>query len=655
MKFANVIVDISLQKLDKTFSYIVPEEIEDKIFPGAPVRVPFGNRELAGFVLSLSDKTDIEKDKLKEIICIEEKSVAIESELIRLASFISKRYGCTMNQSLRAVLPSKRKVASKKVRVEQTPIIETKQKDIKLNDEQVNIINSINNNYTKPVLIHGITGSGKTEIYMELIDKMISEGKQTILLIPEISLTFQNLQRFHARYSDRVGVVNSRLSAGEKYDIFDKAREGKIDVIIGPRSAVFTPFANLGLIIIDEAHSASYFSEMTPRYKTTEVAIERARIANAKVVLGSATPLISDYKKALSGEYDLYKLTKRAVEGSELPQVSIVDLKEELKAGNRTIFSRELASDISDRLEKKQQVMLFLNRRGYAGFVSCRSCGFVAKCPHCDISMTLHYNGKLVCHYCGHEELMPIKCPTCGSKYIGKFGLGTEKVEEAVKKYFPDARVLRMDADTTSGKAGHSKILSKFASGGADILIGTQMIVKGHDFPNVTLVGVIAADLSLYSNDFMAGERTFELLTQAAGRAGRGDEPGKVIIQTYNPDNIAITASASQNYEAFYNEEISFRSMLGYPPEGAMLSLLLINDKKSELIKEASDLTNDIATKYIDNKIRIIGSNETGIKKLEDKFHLCFYVKHSSEKLLLEMRDYILEKEMASSVTMDVM
>ena len=656
MKYASVIVDISLQKLDKTFDYEVPAELDERIKVGVKVTVPFGSRQITGYVLKVREETAFEKEKIKSIISVVEGPLRIDPSLIELAIFMRDRYGCTLNQALKTVMPSKKTVAKKKTRVEHATVEEGEPTEhFALNSEQQAAVSGILSDLSKPALLHGITGSGKTQVYMALIDEMISRGKQVILLIPEISLTLQNIRIFHSRYADRVGVINSRLSAGEKYAVQSAAAKGELDLVIGPRSAVFVSFKNLGLIIVDEEHENAYFSETTPRYNTVEVAEMRALLAGAGLVLGSATPLLDDYKKALEGRYRLFLLKERAVENSKLPKVHIVDLREELKSGNRSIFSRELAAGILDRLEKKEQVMLFLNRRGFAGFVSCRSCGHVVKCPHCDVSLTSHAGGRLICHYCGYEQKAPTVCPKCGSKYIAAFGIGTQKIESLTKQLFPEARVLRMDADTTSGKAGHSRIIESFSKGKADILIGTQMIVKGHDFPNVTLVGVIAADLSLYSNDFRASERTFQLLTQAAGRAGRGDKEGLVIIQTYNPDNSTIRFAAAQDYEGFYADEIEYRKLLDYPPAGAMLSVLLTNPSEEEVYSETEYLIGMISKKYADSDLHLIGPSDTGIKKIQDKYRRMFFVKFPDRELLKSIQNDIIKEPITSSVQIDIL
>ncbi len=436
------------------------------------------------------------------------------------------------------------------------------------------MIHDFHNGLHPVYLIHGITGSGKTEVYMEVIEAVVLSGRQVIVLIPEIALTYQTMLRFYKRFGDRVSTLHSKLSDGEKYDQFDRAKTGQIDVMIGPRSALFTPFPNIGLIVIDEEHETSYHSNSMPKYHAREVAVKLAKLHQASVILGSATPSLSSYYEAVNGNYKLFSLKERAKEAL-LPQVHVVDLREEMKAGNRSIFSRELKRMIEERLQKGEQTMLFLNRRGYAGFISCRSCGHVVTCPHCDVSLSEHFGNKLVCHYCGYETVKITECPQCHSKMIGSMRAGTEQIEMQIKKAFPYARVLRMDADTTKSKDSYEKILSAFANREAEILVGTQMIVKGHDFPYVTLVGILAADLSLYANDYRASERTFQLLTQAAGRAGRGRLRGDVIIQTYNPEHYSVLAAASQDYEAFYREEIAYRALLQYPPCAHLMAVLI--------------------------------------------------------------------------------
>ena len=597
--YAKVIVDITHEKLDKIFEYHIPAELEERLHAGVEVVVPFGkgNREIKGYVIGLSEHCEYDPNKVKSILSLAEKSVAIEGRLVALAAWMKEYYGGTMIQSLKTVLPIKREenkkirryvrllldeeegktkleeylkknqkararllaalldeeileyeLITKKLNVTRTVIraleeqnvarIESEQvwrnpiknrkkewKEVVYTEEQQHAIDTFREDYLKGIrktyLIYGVTGSGKTEVYMEMIASVIKEGKQAIVLIPEIALTYQTVMRFYRRFGNRVSILNSRMSAGERYDQLMRAKAGEIDVMIGPRSALFTPFPELGLIVIDEEHETTYKSEQIPRYHARETAIERANLEHASVVLGSATPSLEAMYRSKNGEYRLLELKNRSGM-QKMASVYVADLRQELKEGNRSILSRHLQELMEDRLEKQEQIMLFLNRRGYAGFLSCRECGHVVKCPHCDVSLSYHRNGKMVCHYCGYEEPRTPVCPECGSRHIGEFRAGTQQIEDIVKAQFPQARVLRMDMDTTRQKDGHEKILSAFANGEADVLVGTQMIVKGHDFPNVTLVGVLAADMSLYSDDYRSGERTFQLLTQAAGRAGRG-------------------------------------------------------------------------------------------------------------------------------------
>jgi len=500
----------------------------------------------------------------------------------------------------------------------------------------------------KTYLLHGVTGSGKTEVYIRMIKEVVKTGKQVIFLIPEIALTYQTVMRFYHHFGERVSIVNSTLSYGEKYDQFERAKKGELDVIIGPRSALFTPFKDLGLIVIDEEHENSYKSEGMPKYHAREVAIELARMTGAGVVLGSATPSMDSYYRAKQGEYTLYSMPER-IEGSTLPIVHTVDLRQELKEGNRSIFSKKLQELIADRLNKKEQIMLFLNRRGYAGFVSCRSCGHVMKCPHCDISLSEHKNGKLVCHYCGYEVVKPTLCPECNSKYLLGFRAGTEQIEEQLYQLFPGISVLRMDGDTTKQKDSYEKILSSFKEGNADVLVGTQMIVKGHDFPNVTLMGIIAADLSLAANDYRAGERTFALLTQAAGRAGRGVNAGEVVIQSYQPDHYSIVHAAKQDYEGFYEEEILYRTFSSYPPVCHMLAVMLTGKVEEDVIIAAEKLAAVIKEK----DCIVVGPASAGIRKINDIYRQVFMIKAKQEEFLIQMKD-LLEVHFDKQNTKDI-
>ena len=713
--YADIIVDISHEKLDRTFQYRVPESLRGRLEPGACVMIPFGNgnRLIKGYVVALGETCQFAPEKIKDIAGMPEKETGVEDKMIALAAWIRRNYGCTMIQALKTVLPAKQSVKKLEHRqmvrlMNREEILSllgecerkkqvAKARLLKALSEQETIpyewitgklgvsaatVNSIvksgaaklvsSESYRNPVkmqsveavrntlseeqqtivtevfadfdagrrqtyLIHGITGSGKTEVYMRLIGEMIARGRQAIVLIPEIALTYQTLLRFYQRFGDRVSVMNSTLSPGEKYDQCERAKAGEIDVIIGPRSALFTPFPNLGLIVMDEEQENSYKSESTPKYHARETALEVAELYGASVVLGSATPSLEAYYRAGRGEYRLFQLTKRLT-GGELPTVYTVDLRQELQEGNRSIFSRKLQELMTDRLNKGQQTILFLNRRGYAGFVSCRMCGHVLKCPHCDISLTEHKNGKMVCHYCGYEQPRVTRCPVCGSKYISGFRAGTQQIEEAVKKMYPQARVLRMDMDTTAGKEGHEKILAAFSAQEADILVGTQMIVKGHDFPNVTLVGVLAADMSLYAGDYRAAERTFELLTQAAGRAGRGRQAGEVVIQTYTPQHYSIAAAAAQNYKQFYEEEIAFRSIMDYPPVCNML-MVTLSSKNEEQLLAACTFLKEVIPEWKKEQVRITGPVAAGVYKRNDYYNQVVYLKATAYEKLTACKD----------------
>lgn len=510
-----------------------------------------------------------------------------------------------------------------------------------LNQEQQvvcdGIIKDYDNNDMTPCLIKGVTGSGKTEVYMEIIQHVLSKGREVIVLIPEISLTYQTIMRFYAKFGNVVSVINSRLSKGEKYDRFELAAQGRIKIMVGPRSALFTPFNNLGAVIIDEEHESAYQSETIPRYHARETAIELARMTGAKVIMGSATPSLETFNRCKSGIYKLYRLDNRAGNAT-IPDVDVVDLRDEMKKGNRTMFSTKLKSLMQEKLDAGEQIMLFLNRRGYQGFINCRECGNVIQCPHCDVSLTLHGRNRLVCHYCGYETVFNHICPKCGSKYIGAFKAGTEKVEEETRKIFPHASVLRMDLDTTSGKEGHRNILEKFASHEADILIGTQMIVKGHDFADVTLVGILLADMSLHCSDYRAAEITFDLLTQAAGRAGRGDRKGNVVIQTYDPEHYSIVHAAGQDYDAFYDEEMGYRELMGYPPSNHMMAVR-ISCADANLATKLSDELYKLTS--VDDRVNIIGPADAAVYKINDIYNRVIYYKCRDYALLIQIKDII--------------
>ncbi len=731
-RFADIIIDISHEKLDKTFQYIIPERLAERVKIGVCVSIPFGNgnRLRKGYVAKIGNKAEYALEKLKEIADVEEKDMEAEADYIALAAWMKEQYGSTMITALKTVLPVKRKMKSQEkksckllldpeeardllqscisrkqtakarllqelIRMGELPMplvtgkLHISSRTVKSLESQGALCTVAKKSYRDPVkisektadsrmqeygrekrldpaqqeaadgilgdfdngkrdtsLIYGITGSGKTEVYLAVIEGMIRRGRQAVVLIPEIALTYQTLLRFYVRFGNRVSVMNSTLSQGEKYDQWERVKRGEIDIVIGPRSALFVPFPNLGAIIIDEEHENTYKSEAMPKYHARETAEKIASMHDAIVVLGSATPSLEAYYRAKTGKYRLYELTKRQ-EGSKLPSVYTVDLREELKQGNRSAFSRKLHGMIEKRLAKKEQSILFLNRRGYAGFVSCRACGHVMKCPHCDVSLSEHMGGKLACHYCGYERPGVKNCPECGSKYILGFRAGTQQIEEAVHKEFPGAKVLRMDADSTRTKDSYEEILNAFANGEADILLGTQMIVKGHDFPNVTLVGILAADLSLHINDYRAGERTFQLLTQAAGRAGRGKQGGEVVIQTYDPEHYSIVYAARQDYKGFYEEEMMYREMLLYPPAAHMLAILVAAPVQEEGKKLAVQIgmllkrREAVLTGEEGKGLHVIGPAAASIGKIQDIYRFMIYVKHKDYGKLIAAKNSV--------------
>lgn len=714
--YADIIIDITHEKLDKIFQYGIPSELEGMLKTGMEVIVPFGrgNKETRGYVVGFSERAGYDESKIKEIIRTAEDSIAIEAKLVALAAWLKEYYGGTMIQALKTVIPIKKQekmrekrrirlllgeeegkwqldvflhknqkararllaalldqpeqdydLLTKKLHVTREVVRALEdQKIIALNSEKVlrnpigyrnrkdqipdytpeqkHAVSSFREDYERGIrgtyLVYGITGSGKTEVYMEMIAGVLAQGRQAIVLIPEIALTYQTVMRFCGRFGDRVSILNSRMSQGERYDQMERVKAGEVDVMIGPRSALFTPFAHLGLIVIDEEHETSYKSEQTPRYHARETAVRRAQMEGASVVLGSATPSLESFYACKQGTFRMFELKKRAGSG-ELPQVYVEDMRKELKSGNRSILSDRLKALIETRLGRGEQIMLFLNRRGYAGFVSCRACGYVVKCPHCDVALSAHRGGKMVCHYCGYEEAQVRACPSCGSQYIGGFKAGTQQVEELVIRQFPGARVLRMDMDTTRTKDGHEKILEAFAGEEADILIGTQMIVKGHDFPNVTLVGILAADLSLYANDYRAAERTFQLLTQAAGRAGRGKSKGEVVIQTYSPEHYSIEMAAAQDYEGFYESEMEYRMLMGYPPTEQLLAVLLTGPDEA-VLEIAAKYLREFVLRVDKNRIlKVIGPASPYVAKVSDVYRRILYLKGTEYRMLIEVKN----------------
>ncbi|MBS5926060.1 MAG: primosomal protein N' [Clostridium sp.] len=513
-----------------------------------------------------------------------------------------------------------------------------------LNDEQKNAFNKILNSDKKGFLLKGVTGSGKTEVYMNLVGETLKEGKSAIVLVPEISLTPQMIERFKGRFGKNVALFHSKLSQGERFDEWYRIKRGEARLVVGARSAIFLPLDNPGIIIIDEEHENTYKSEQNPKYSTKEVAKFLSEIKGCKYILGSATPSIETYYEALNGKLELVEIKNR-VSNRPLPQMEIVDMREELKSRNLSLLSRSLYNEMKDALERKEQIILFLNRRGFSSFVSCRSCGYVFKCPECDLSMTYHKNGYLICHYCGRAQREQKVCPECGSKYVKFFGAGTQRVEEEVKKYFPKARVMRMDVDTTRNKDSHENIYNAFKCGEGDILIGTQMVSKGLDFKNVTLVGVLAADISLNIPDYRSSERTYQIITQVAGRAGRGEKKGKVVIQTYTPNNLSLQYAIENNYNDLYNEEIKVRKIMNYPPFSTIFLINAISKDEGKL-KEFMNKVGESLRKLLDSRedIQILGPVPCIITKLKDNYRWQIIIKGNLDnKLKLKIKDILYE------------
>ncbi len=775
---AEVIVDVSTYHVDRPFDYQVPLEWVNVIELGCRVKVPFGPRNVLGFIVGLKKETDVPLNKLKAITQILDMEPVLTEEMLQMAKWLKNNTICYEIDALQVMLPSalrakyekiiklqqsqslpeevqyifgkrqqanfkeferagllpllKQLVAESIVSIENVVKQQGNVKEIRMvqitEDQQlveqaleqskravkqrlllqwmcqhlggilspqhiceetgvsISVLEAViekgaaqfiqeevfRDPFTKKVsrtqalqlteeqrgalqaittaieqqqaqtfLLHGVTGSGKTEVYLQAIQKVLDEGKEAIMLVPEISLTPQMTERFRSRFGEMVAVMHSGLSVGEKYDEWRKIQQGKVKVVVGARSAIFAPFTNIGLIILDEEHESTYKQEDSPRYHARDVAIWRSEFYKCPIILGSATPALESFARAKKGVYTLLSLTQRALHQA-LPTVFIADMREELRQGNRSMFSDSLAEAIRIRLEKKEQMVLFLNRRGYSSFVLCRDCGTVVQCPNCDISLTYHRTTeKLKCHYCGYEESVPKICPQCQSDHIRYFGTGTQKVEEELFKLFPEARVLRMDVDTTKHKGAHEEILDTFGAGHADILLGTQMIAKGLDFPNITLVGVLSADTSLHLPDYRAAERTFQLLTQVSGRAGRHDKPGEVIIQTYTPEHYAIELAKTQEYEPFYEREMFLRRRSSYPPY-YFVALIQLSHEDVMMAAEYAGRVADWLRGNLSNQVAIIGPTTASIARLQNRYRYQCLIKYKIEPNLIPVLQRLL-------------
>ena len=698
-----VLVELSNKNIDRVFEYSVPEDLTSLMKVGIRVLVPFGKMELEGFVLDIKNHKDTDKD-LKSVISVVDSNVVLNDELLELGKVIQKKTLSTLISCYQVMLPKALKakngsnisirfdtyyslndnvnfdklndtqekiinlvkekgivlkkeladisVSSLNTLIRKGYLIESKKeqyrvlyKEIefvkkKLTDDQERVVNSVINGSDNIYLLYGVTGSGKTEVYMEIIDYYLKLGKTSIVLVPEISLTPQMVNRFRERFGDKIAALHSALSDGEKYDEWRRIYRGEASIVIGARSAIFAPLNNIGVIIIDEEHSDSYKqSDSNPRYNAKDIALERSKYHNCPVILGSATPSLESMARAKKDVFKLLELPNR-VNGKDLPSVKIIDMNNRKKS--KGYFSFELLNSIEDRLIKKEQIILLLNRRGYSNFVTCKNCGYTFKCPNCDISLTYHKSSNtLRCHYCGYGEKVYKKCPECKEEALSNLGVGTQKIEEELSKLFPNSRILRMDYDTTSRKGMHEEMIEKFKNHEYDILLGTQMVSKGLDFSLVTLVGVINADTSLNIPDFRSSENTFSLLSQVAGRSGRSERVGEVIIQTFNPDHYAIDLVKTHNYLGFYEKEMNIRKMLKYPPYYYICNIR-ISGKDAEYIYNESLKIKRSLDRNISNDI-VLGPSNSSIFRVNNIYRYNIIIKYKKDNDLYEILKKIID------------
>ena len=636
MKFVNVVIDNKSNSTDIMYTYACDD---DSVKTGSKVHVPFarGRKLREGYVTSsIDDITKIEEEVRKKLKKVEriDQEVSLTEEMIRTAMWMKGRYLCRYIDAVKCFTPAGTRAKRREIR-NSIRDRETDRKPVEfLTEEQQQAVSAIGNAITRGIhsrfLIHGVTGSGKTEVYIRAAEQALEMGRGVIILVPEISLTGQITERFLAAFGrDSVAILHSRLSPGERYDQWKLIRSGEVRIVIGARSAAFAPVEKLGLVVVDEEHEATYKSDFTPKYDTIEVALKRLQDKdnNGVLVLGSATPSVVTYNRAEDGIFQLIKLTRR-YNDTALPQGEIVDMRRELKEGNSTVISRRLAEEMERQLEAGRQVMLMMNRRGYSTFVSCRECGYVAKCPNCGLSLVYHKNGMMVCHYCGHEERSATACPECGSTFVRYFGSGTEKIEETVQGLFPGRAVDRVDLDSIKKKGELNRKLKRFERGETDILIGTQLIAKGLDFKNVGLVGIVSADVSLNIPDYRSPERAFQLITQAAGRAGRGSEPGKVIIQTYSPQHYAVTMAAAGDYEAFYRAENSFRKYMMYPPYSDIFQIVFTSASE-EAAREGATLWHRRLMELLpeEDRVNVFDPQQAYMSRIRDTYRYSLIIK----------------------------
>lgn len=698
---AKVIVDITHSNVDKIFEYIIPENVPLK--KGMRVVVPFGPRFIEGFVVDITENSEYDYNKLKQISRVLDKEPLLSDTAFKIVQFVREKYHALYSEVLRLMIPAEMRggrvkeiektkvyltgieygvavsqikknatnqmdlldavysgesdytelassygyqalkalekkgiIFFEKEQVNRVPyeFVEGVREDFTLTEDQKRAIDVISSKEKDVNLIHGVTGCGKTEIYLRLIENELKNGKTAIFLVPEIALTPQMVGHLRARFADLVAIIHSGLSAGERFDEWNRLKKGEAKIVVGARSAIFAPLENVGVIIVDEEHETSYYSETSPRYSTIEVAKFRAILTNAKVVLGSATPSVESYYKAKSGEYGLVEIDKR-INKMVMPAFEIVDMKREVKKGSRSLLSTALKEEIGQALNNKNQVILFLNRRGFSAYYQCLDCGYVCKCNTCDVSLTYHKDERaLKCHYCGTKYQVPVSCPECGGKHFKLGGVGTEKVVEEVQKEYPNAKILRMDNDTTSTKEAHNAILSQFKEGKADILVGTQMVAKGHDFPAVVLVGIIDADQSMYFSDYRSLERTFQLITQVAGRAGRDKLPGKVVLQTYSPRHYILNFATHYNYKGFFDYEISVRQATAFPPFATVLRIMIVSEVEQKAKQSARTLYNKVLDlkKKEEDAFAYLNGMKSPIKKIENKFRFQIIARIVGEK-----------------------